>query len=78
MKTEDFKISLSYNQILALVKQLPASQKRKLSRELEKEMIDSKLTELLKTFRTDEISQEEIDREVEEVRAKRYAKKKKA
>ncbi len=62
MKTEDYKISLSFNQIIELVKQLPAKQKVKLSKELEKEAIDSKLTDLLKAFRTTKISQSDIDK----------------
>lgn len=78
MKTESFNISLNFNQILELVKQLPPKQKIKLSKELEKETIDSKLTEILETFKTNQLTQEDIDREAEIVRAARYAKKKKA
>nr|MBI1231574.1 hypothetical protein [Cytophagales bacterium] len=64
----DAKINLSFSQILELVKNLPGEQKIKISRELEKETIGSKLTELLSTFRTDEISLDEITAEVEQVR----------
>lgn len=78
MKSENFNISLTFNQILELVKQLPKKQKIKLSKELEKETIDSKLMELLDAFKTDEITQAEIDKEVEFVRAARFAKKKKS
>jgi hypothetical protein len=77
MKSESFNISLTFNQILELVKQLPPKQKIRLSKELEKETIDSKLTEILKFFKTNELTQAEIDEEVEIVRAARYAKKKK-
>lgn len=76
MKTESFNISLTFNQILELVKQLPPKQKIKLLKELEKETIDSKLTEILEAFKTNDISQADIDKEVESVRAARYAKKK--
>jgi len=48
------QIDLTFDQILSLVKQLPNKQKIKLSKELEKEAIDSKLTRLLETFKTDE------------------------
>lgn len=78
MKTKNFNISLNFNQILELVKQLPPKQKIKLSKELEKETIDSKLTEILEAFKTNELTQADIDKEVEFVRATRYAKKKKA
>ena len=64
----DANIKLSFSQILELVRRLPKEQKIKLSRELEKETIESKLTELLTSFRTDDITLEEITQEVEEVR----------
>jgi hypothetical protein len=48
-----------------------------LSRELAKETKDQTLTRLLDSFRTDELSQEEIDKEVEIVRGELYAQKKK-
>ena len=78
MKSESFNISLTFNQILELVKQLPPQQKIQLSKELEKETLDSKLSEILEAFRTNELTQEDIDKEVEIVRAARYAKKNKA
>ncbi|MEQ8904799.1 hypothetical protein [Ekhidna sp.] len=40
-------MNLSFSQILELLKNLPGEQKIKISRELEKETIGSKLTELL-------------------------------
>jgi hypothetical protein len=51
MKTA-LEIDLTFNQILSIVKQLPKQQKIKLTKALEEEAIDSKLTRLLKTFRT--------------------------
>ena len=73
MNTETYKISLSYGQILNLVRQLPNREKVKLSKELAKEAIDKRLSRLLNAFRTDEISEEEINTEVEKVRAEIYA-----
>jgi hypothetical protein len=64
----DAKQSLTYEQVLFLVRQLPRQQKIKLTKELEKEGIHTKLSELLKTFRTDELSLDTIDEEVEIVR----------
>jgi hypothetical protein len=55
-----------------LVKQLPENDKIQLSRELEKETLNQKLTQLLETFKTDQLSLETITEEVEEVRAELY------
>ena len=77
MNTGAYQISLSYRQILDLVRQLPFKEKTKLSRELAKETKDQTLTRLLDGFKTDEISLEEIDKEVEIVRAELYAQKSK-
>ena len=68
----DTNLNLSFSQILELVRELPSEQKLKLSRELEKETIQSKLTELLTSFRTDDLAEEEITKEVEEVRQELY------
>ncbi len=77
MKTESYNISLSFNQILDLVRQLPKNQKIKLSKELEKEAINQKLTKLLTDFETGELPLDIIDPEVELVRQELYAKSKK-
>ena len=65
-------IDLTFDQVLDMVKQLPLQQKIRLSKELEKETIDSMLTRLLESFRTDELDQNTIDEEVERVRQKLY------
>ena len=75
MKTA-LQIDLTFEQILSMVKQLPRQQKIKLSKELEKEGIETKLSSLLKTFRTDELSQETLTEEVESVRKEIYAQQK--
>lgn len=67
MKTA-LQIDLTFEQIISLVKQLPKQQKIKLSEELEKDGIQSKLSSLLKSFKTKELSQETINEEVEIVR----------
>jgi hypothetical protein len=74
MKSGTYNIDLEFNQILDLVRQLSKKEKLRLSRELEKEIIDGKLTSLLKAFKTDDLDQETIDREVEIVRSELYAK----
>ena len=68
-------INLSFSQILELVRNLPGEQKIKISQELEKETIGSKLTELLTAFRTDKLSIEDITAEVEQVRQDLYDKR---
>ena len=70
------QIDLTFDQILSMVKQLPRQQKIKLSKELEKEAIDSKLTRLLNSFRTKELDLKTINSEVETVRQEIYAKQK--
>lgn len=74
MKSGTYNIDLEFNQILDLVRQLYKKEKLRLSKELEKEIIDGKLTSLLKAFKTDDLDQETIDREVEIVRSELYAK----
>jgi hypothetical protein len=75
MKTA-VQIDLTFDQILSMVKQLSVQQKIKLTKELEKEAIDSKLTKLLKTFKTNEIDLKTINDEVEIVRNEIFENKK--
>lgn len=75
MKTA-LQVDITFDQVLALVRQLPKQQKIKLTKELEKEGIDSKLTGLLKTFRNKELSLDTINEEVEIVRQQIYDSKK--
>jgi SMC interacting uncharacterized protein involved in chromosome segregation len=75
MKTA-LQVDITYDQVLALVKQLPKQEKIKLTKELEKEGIESKLTRLMKTFKTKELSLKTINKEVETVRQKVYESRK--
>ena len=70
------QVDITFDQVLALVKQLPTKEKIKLTRELEKEGIQTKLSGLLKSFRTKELSLDTIKAEVEIVRQKIYGAKK--
>ena len=65
MNATQYQLSPSFEQVLSLVKQLPEADKLKLSEALSKELLDSKLTHLLQSFKTDEISLAEITQEVE-------------
>ena len=71
MKTA-FQIDITFDQIFELVKQLPRQDKVKLSKELEKEGIEFKLNNILESFKTNELSTETINEEVEIVRQKLY------
>jgi hypothetical protein len=64
--------TLNFDQILDLVKQLPRNDKIRLSKELEKDTLDQTLTQLLETFKTDELSHLTITEEVENVRTEIY------
>lgn len=71
MKTA-LQIDITFDQILSMVKQLPRQQKIKLTQELEREAIDTKLSSLLKTFKTNKLSLDIINEEVESVRQELY------
>ena len=75
MATVSLKIRLNYNQILELTQQLSDDDKLELSRALAAETRGIKLRRSLETFKTDEISQKEIDAEVEAVRQEAYEKR---
>ncbi|WP_347178934.1 type II toxin-antitoxin system VapB15 family antitoxin [Roseofilum capinflatum] len=65
-------LSLNFEQVLTLVKQLPEPEKLQLSQALARELLDSKLTTLLESFKTDELSLDTITQEVEAVRSEIY------
>ena len=75
MKTA-LQIDLTFEQILSIVKQLSRQQKIKLTEELTKEGIDSKLSRLLKMFKTEELDLKTINEEVEIVRQENYVRQK--
>jgi flagellar biosynthesis regulator FlbT len=68
------QIDFTYDQVLSLVKQLPKEEKIMLTKELEKdkESFGERLEKLLTVFKTDELSEETINEEVEIVRQNRY------
>lgn len=72
MTTSMFRLPLNFKQVLALVQQLSEDEKLMLSRELEKDSREKKLTQLLEAFQTDELSLKTIDEEVEAVRTEMY------
>lgn len=70
-------LNLSYNQILNLVQQLPPRSKLKLGRTLTQQATTAELKHFLDTFRTDEITEEDILAEVKQVRKERYERREK-
>ena len=68
-------IDISYNQILYLIQQMPVRSQLRLGKALTRQNIRAELDQFLETFRTDEISEEDIMAEVKAVRHKRHAKK---
>ncbi|MBQ3190565.1 MAG: hypothetical protein IJB61_04915 [Bacteroides sp] len=72
MATASLNIRLNYRQILELARQLSDEDKLQLNRELAAEARRIELQSLLKVFKNDEISLEEITAEVEQVRQARY------
>ena len=68
-------INISYDQVLMLLQQLPVRSQLKIGRALTRQNIRAELEQFLKTFRTDEISEDDILSEVKAVRRERYAKK---
>jgi hypothetical protein len=75
MKTA-VQIDLTFEQVLSVVKQLPKEQQLQLTKELEKEVVGDKLSRLLKSFRTNDLSLETINEEVELVRQEIYDREK--
>ncbi len=75
MKTA-VQIDLTFEQVLSVVKQLPKEQQVQLTKELEKEVIGDKLSRLLGSFRTNDLSLETINEEVELVRKEIYDREK--
>ncbi|TAH01311.1 MAG: hypothetical protein EAZ15_07505 [Sphingobacteriales bacterium] len=63
---------LTFDQIFALVKQLPRQEKIKLTKELEKDTIEFKLKSVLESFKTNDLSLDTINQEVEIVRQQYY------
>jgi hypothetical protein len=69
------QVNFTYDQVLSLVKLLPNKDKIKLTKELEKEGIETKLSRLLNSFKNKELSLATINKEVELVRQRIYESK---
>ncbi len=74
MKTLNYQVRLNFNQIVQIVRQLPVHEKIRLSKELEKETVNTTLSRLLKSFKTNDLSEDEIVNESNFVRERLYMK----
>jgi hypothetical protein len=70
------QVDFTCEQVLNLVKLLQSKDKIKLSKELEKEGIDSKISKLLVTFKAEKLSLATIRKEAEIVRKQLHESKK--
>lgn len=73
MQSQTYQLSLDFEQILSLVRQLPSIEQDKICQEIEKANREQKLNSFLTDFHTDEISLSEITAEVEAVRSDIYS-----
>ncbi len=75
MSTPSYQLPLEYSQLLAVVKQLKASDKLKLLKTLQGDTFKLKFKKLLSSLKTDQLSLDDITKEVEAVRQQRYEQK---
>jgi hypothetical protein len=73
MNIQTYQLSLDFEQILSLVRQLPSVEQEKIRQEIGKSNREQKLNSFLTDFHTDEISLSEITAEVESVRSDIYS-----
>ncbi len=68
------QLNLNRGQFVSIIRTLDDSDKLMIYRELKKELFLKRFEGLLKSLRTDELSLEDITKEVETVRQRRYEK----
>lgn len=68
-------IDISYNQMLALLQQMPVRSQLRLGKALRSKNIRMELEHFIDTFHTEELSEEDILSQVKAVRQERHAKK---
>ncbi|MBS1904279.1 MAG: hypothetical protein JSS75_11290 [Bacteroidetes bacterium] len=76
MSERSLHIPITYDQLVQLINRLPLKERRKLSKELERDFIERRFSNLLDIFKTDDLSEDEIMKEVEEVRAELHGSRK--
>ncbi|MEO7081755.1 MAG: hypothetical protein ABIY71_09520 [Flavobacteriales bacterium] len=68
-----FRIDLTPDQVVELAKQLPGKEKEELAKAFERERAVDRLEVLMESLKDVDIDEETIRKEVDIVRAKRYA-----
>ena len=76
MSTRSLNIPISYDQLVQAINRLPLKERKKLSKELERDFVERRFSSLLDAFKTDDISEATILQETEAVRASLYAERK--
>ena len=69
------KVSLTLEQVLEVVKQLPAKAKLRIAKELERDGVKAEWDFVFRAFKTRELDMTTINKAVEAERAKAYAKR---
>jgi len=69
------KVSLTLEQVLEVVKQLPANAKLRIAKELERDGVKAEWDFVFKAFRTRDLDMAMINKAVDAERAKAYAKR---
>ncbi len=68
-------IDISFDQLMLILQQMPVRSQLRIGRALTRNNIRAELNSFRETFRTDDITEEDILKEVKAVRRKRYAQK---
>jgi hypothetical protein len=70
------QIDITFEQLLEIIRQLSREERLIITRELAKEEVETKLTQLLTTFEAADLSLDTINEEVEAVRQQLYDRQK--
>jgi hypothetical protein len=71
---KSFSLQLNKNQFLSIINSLNDNDKMEIYNEIKKSIFLKRFNQLLKSLRTDDLSIDEITKEVESVREERYEK----
>ncbi|MFA4851154.1 MAG: hypothetical protein WC868_00525 [Bacteroidales bacterium] len=73
MQTQTLNINIDFKQLLNIIRQCDMTQKIKIAETLEKETYAVRFKQLLFELSDNDLTMDEITKEVETVRSKRYA-----
>ena len=72
MSSTNYQIPVNYHQLLSVIRQLKAEDKVNLLKELQESTFKKRFKQLLTSLKNDELSMDDITKEVEAERSKRY------